>query len=262
MKLSIITVTWNNAAGLRKTLTSCARLMQQTGDIELLIIDGASKDDTDQVVRDFSKSAADPAAIIYRSEPDKGIYDAMNKGIQLCSGSHVIFMNAGDTFGASFVPPALEARVVYYGDALFVDDRGARFSKHYALDNWQAFLNHNCFCHQALIYPGALLRQLGGYSLDYRISADFDLTLRAFLNAPFVSLRAEVAVCELGGVSHHRGMTSYCDRIRSFWCHKPLGALMLMAYAPIFYAKHMIVRLLDGTPALQAYRRLKNGNRY
>ena len=88
MKFSIITVTYNAEATLERTLQSVAQ--QTYPHVEHLIIDGASKDKTLEIARRY------PHAIVH-SEPDKGLYDAMNKGIRLATGNYLCFLNAGDT---------------------------------------------------------------------------------------------------------------------------------------------------------------------
>ena len=95
MKVSIITVTFNSARTLHDTLNSV--LKQTYMDIEHIIIDGASKDDTLKIVREFSHISK----II--SEPDKGIYDAMNKGIQLASGDAIGILNSDDIYSTDTI---------------------------------------------------------------------------------------------------------------------------------------------------------------
>ncbi len=116
-------------------------------------------------------------------------------------------------------------------------------------------MSHNTFCHQAIFYPRALLLELGGYDRSFEVSADFDLTLKCFLQKRFRSLDTVVCVCELGGFSHINGWRSYKDRMRSF---KVLGQwrwwLLLMLYSPVFWMKHRAVKALDGTRLLSWYR--------
>ena len=97
MKLSIITINYNNAEGLRKTLASVAS--QTYRDIEHIIIDGGSSDGSVDVIREYestNRSCDNPLIIIWSSEPDKGIYNAMNKGILKATGNYVWILNSGD----------------------------------------------------------------------------------------------------------------------------------------------------------------------
>ena len=92
MILSIITINRNNAAGLEKTMRSVAA--QTCGDYEYVVIDGASTDNSVEVIRSYEASFGDRLKWI--SEPDKGIYNAMNKGIRMASGKYLQFLNSGD----------------------------------------------------------------------------------------------------------------------------------------------------------------------
>jgi len=256
--LSIITITHNNCAGLDETIRSCVPFLDN-GAVQLVIVDGASTDATGACVARWS--LAYPRDIIALSEPDEGIYDAMNKGLDRAQGGYVVFMNAGDRFSKSFVLnlAALKGGAVYYGDAEFRSDTG-RYQRHYAIYGIVSFLNHNPFCHQATFYPRALLQQCGGYDRRYRVSADFDATLKCFLRAPCLPLHQVVCVCELGGFSHQNGWISYQDRMRSFSAQCAWHwSLLLVLYAPVFYVKHRVVKALDGTKLLAWYRSFRYG---
>ena len=98
MKISIITINYNNADGMRKTLASVAA--QTYRDIEHIIVDGASTDDSMDVIREYVRQVEDGncnvKSVTWSSEPDKGIYNAMNKGIQKAKGEYLLFLNSGD----------------------------------------------------------------------------------------------------------------------------------------------------------------------
>ena len=252
--LSIITITRNNSAGLIRTLDSSRPLLVRD-DVEVVVVDGASTDETMAALGTWCASAPG-VRCIFISERDNGIYDAMNKGLALSSGRHVIYMNSGDIFPSDFQidPASFDASTVYYGDARFESPQGS-YLKRYRIGGVFAFLSHNAFCHQAIYYPRELLHSLGGYNLTYQVSADFDLTLRCFLYAPFQSLAQVCCICELGGFSHQHGWRSYRERMRSQWANTGLWCwLPLVFYAPVFYFKHRIVKLLDGSRLLMWYR--------
>ena len=104
MKLSIITINYNNVEGLKQTLDSVAA--QTCQEIEHIIIDGGSSDGSVAVIRDYENKISNlqsPISIIWSSEPDRGIYDAMNKGISQSSGSYLYFLNSGDTLASPTV---------------------------------------------------------------------------------------------------------------------------------------------------------------
>lgn len=254
--LSIITITCNNGAGLSKTVRSCERLLANP-QIELVVVDGASTDDTASRLAQWRLKLAKNITVL--SEPDQGIYDAMNKGLRLARGQHVVFMNAGDCFSESFgiSPSSLQCGITYYGDAEFRSNVDS-FLKHYSIDGIRSFLSHNTFCHQAIFYPRTMLLEIGGYDTAYKISSDFDLTLKCFLRGLFVHLDEVVCVCELGGFSHINGWRSYKERMKSIKTNCNLHWwLLLLLYAPVFFLKHRVVKTLDGSRLLSWYRSVR-----
>jgi len=177
MKISIITATYNAEATLERTLQSVAQ--QTYSDIEHLIIDGASTDRTLEIARQY------PHAIVF-SEPDKGLYDAMNKGLQHATGDYLCFLNAGDKLHSketlahivSSVPDSSPIGVIY-GDTHIVDAQG-NFLRNRRLTppehlTWQSFKEGMLVCHQAFY----INRQIAlPYDMTYRFSADFDWCIR------------------------------------------------------------------------------------
>jgi glycosyltransferase involved in cell wall biosynthesis len=177
MKISIITATYNAEATLERTLQSVAQ--QTYSDIEHLIIDGASTDRTLEIARQY------PHAIVF-SEPDKGLYDAMNKGLQHATGDYLCFLNAGDKLHSketlahivSSVPDSSPIGVIY-GDTHIVDAQG-NFLRNRRLTppehlTWQSFKEGMLVCHQAFY----INRQIAlPYDITYRFSADFDWCIR------------------------------------------------------------------------------------
>ena len=124
MKVSIITATWNSAATLRDTLDSV--LSQTYQDIEHIIVDGMSKDETMDIVRSYESRYH--GRLKYVSEPDQGIYDAMNKGIALATGDVIGILNSDDFYTSPNVVEVLASKLemsgadAVYGDIHFVDD--------------------------------------------------------------------------------------------------------------------------------------------
>jgi glycosyltransferase involved in cell wall biosynthesis len=122
-KISIITINYNDAEGLGKTLTSVAA--QTYTNIEHIIIDGGSTDSSVEVIREYEQSLiSSPSPFASRlkwiSEPDKGIYDAMNKGVAKSSGEYLLFLNGGDALAS---PTAIEDVIPYLNDTDFVIGR-------------------------------------------------------------------------------------------------------------------------------------------
>jgi len=180
---SIITVTWNAASVIAPTIQSIQR--QTSSDYELLIIDGASTDDTLAIVRQASI-----ASLRIFSEPDNGLYDAMNKGIAHARGRYLIFLNAGDAFAdetvlARLVLLTADNPGVIYGQTQLVDaqrevvgERHLTAPKRLTADS---FLNGMVVCHQAFITRRDLAPQ---YDLQYRLSADYDWCIRVLRRSP------------------------------------------------------------------------------
>ena len=187
---SIITCTYNAESVLQRTLDSV--LEQTYSHVEHIIVDGASTDATLNMVEAYrQKSDAEDWCheVHVKSEPDRGLYDAMNKGIQRATGQYVLFLNAGDTFPsadtlelvAESVGEGEEPPAVLYGDTDVVDDDG-RFLRHRRLSpprrlTWRSFMKGMLVCHQAF-YARTDLAKATPYDLHYRFSADVDWCIR------------------------------------------------------------------------------------
>lgn len=177
MKISIITITYNAAAVIRPTLRSVSE--QTFRDFEHIIIDGASTDDTILIAR---REGVDGIRIF--SEPDKGLYDAMNKGLRAARGEFVIFLNAGDSFATDnilrlYAEAAERHADIVYADTVIVDsDRRIIKPRHLNAPKSlteESFSKGMLVCHQAFMVRRSIAPE---YNLDYRFSADYDWTIR------------------------------------------------------------------------------------
>lgn len=177
MLFSIITVTYNAAKVLATTLKSVED--QSFRDFEYLVIDGASTDDTVALVK-----RAGIATTTVWSEPDKGLYDAMNKAIDRASGQYLIFLNAGDAFATAetlaHIAMASQKRPdVIYGQTQLVDTTGDVVGKRHLTApkhlTWQSFKNGMLVCHQAFIARREICPH---YDLNYRFSSDYDWCIK------------------------------------------------------------------------------------
>lgn len=210
-RFSIVTITRNHRAGLASTAASLQ--MQTCPDYEWIIIDGASTDGTRE---DFPRY---PAARII-SEPDNGIYDAMNKGLDHCTGDYVIFMNAGDQFASPDVlhivaDSTLSGANLIYGDAL--EDGHIKKARRADTILWGMFTHH-----QAIFYNRRALDKLR-YDLNYKIAADYDLTLRFLTQHPVTQyVSFPVCIFETGGISQRQAargrQEQYISRARHHAC--------------------------------------------
>jgi glycosyltransferase involved in cell wall biosynthesis len=247
MVITYVTITYNAAQVLQRTLDSVLR--QDYRDIVHLIIDGASTDGTLQIVDDYiqrSNAADNGHRIQIISEPDHGIYDAMNKGLRSLDGDYVCFLNAGDFLpspdtASSIVSAAAEQishlspltshlsllPAVLYGDTDIVDAEG-RFLRHRRLSppehlTWKSFRHGMLVCHQAF-YARTDFAIATPYDLRYRYSADVDWCIRimkaaAKENIPLHNLHMVVAnYTEEGQTTlHHR--ESLLERFRIMTRH-------------------------------------------
>ncbi len=205
MKISLITVTYNAAATLRDTIESV--LGQDYPEVEYLVIDGASTDGTQDIVASYGDRIAK-----FVSEPDKGLYDAMNKGLALASGDIIGVINADDFYAhpkvLSHVVAAMEANGV---DALFADlvyvrepnlDKVVRFypGKGFHPDNMRS---GNMPPHPTFFLRKSFYDEYGYFDTSYRICADFDLMVRYFHAAKgsYVYLPEVIVHMRTGGSS-------------------------------------------------------------
>lgn len=178
MRFSIITITYNAQDTLPATLKSVAE--QSCRDYEHIIVDGASHDATLQIA---STCCPDSQRKIV-SEPDRGLYDAMNKGLRLAKGEYVLFLNAGDSFASSdtlelFAKAAKDNPDIIYCDTLLVDsERTVVGPRHLSVPEsltFKSFAKGMLVCHQAFCVRRSLAEP---YNLAYRFSADYEWCLR------------------------------------------------------------------------------------
>lgn len=200
MKISIITVCYNSAATIRDTIESV--LAQSYPDIEYIVVDGASKDATVSIVSEYEGRIAK-----FISEPDKGIYDAMNKGVALATGDYVGILNSDDVFKDAGVIALLAEELkrqpdigAVYADLVFVErantDAVTRTYSSAGFSPWKIRFGF-MIPHPTFYARRELFSQLGNYKINYRVSADFELMARfmskgvtmARIPATFVKMR-------------------------------------------------------------------------
>lgn len=252
-RFSVITVVFNAAELVRPTTES---VVSQTFDqFEYLIVDGGSSDDTVKV----AKSIVRPQDRVI-SEPDKGIYDAMNKGIRAATGDFLLFMNAGDCFASERVLEKVEARLepsdrIVFGRSSTVDD----------LDNptWSAshgrelslkdFRKGRSYSHQAEYIHKSLFQSLGEYDLSFPIAADVEFRARAVGSGIIPRfLDIDCAICLGGGVSESDLPRIVDERARVLWRH--FGPLPASRYcvAKFAHRNRLVKPLLDALRARRA----------
>ena len=232
MRITIITVTYNAASVLQRTLDSVSR--QTFQQIEHLIIDGASKDDTVKIAKAYQEKV--PYPVIIQSEPDHGLYDAMNKGLHKATGDYLVFLNAGDTLHANDTLTTLTSHLlpltshlspaVIYGDTAIVDSEGKflhlRRLRPPKQLTWRSFKQGMLVCHQAF-YVRTDIAQQEDYDLQYRHSADVDWCIRVMKRAeemrlPLVNTNTILADFMEGGNTTQNHRASLKERYQVM-CH-------------------------------------------
>lgn len=185
-KFTIITVTYNAGKVLEDTIQSV--IFQTYRNVEYIIVDGGSTDNTLEIVHRYHNRIS---KIV--SEPDKGLYDAMNKGIRLATGDYLCFLNAGDELHENETLQQMVHSLkgnqlpdVMYGETAIVDEEGhflhmRRLSAPERL-NWKSFKQGMLVCHQAF-FARRELAVANLYNLQYRFSADFDWCIRIMKEA-------------------------------------------------------------------------------
>ena len=209
-KFSLITVTYNAGNVLEDTIQSV--VSQTYRHVEYILVDGGSKDNTLDIADRYREHIS---KIV--SEPDKGLYDAMNKGIRLATGDYFCFLNAGDKLHENDTLQKVvqtlrtqELPDVIYGETAIVDGEGKflhmrRLSSPEHL-NWQSFKQGMLVCHQAFFAHKDLFRTTA-YDMKYRFSADFDWCIRILKKGEAKKMGTHHAQCIISDYLNE-GMTT------------------------------------------------------
>ena len=238
MKISVITATFNSGKTVRDTIESVLR--QTYKDIEYIIVDGKSKDDTLEIVRSYESQFGE--RIRYVSEPDKGIYDAMNKGIAMATGDIIGILNSDDFYTSDDVLEQV-ARVMsdaevdaVYGDVHYVnDDHLDKCVRYYTSRpfhrSWMRFgfmPAHPSFYCRRKIYE-----KYGVFDTSYKVAADFENLLRLifvnrihikYISTDFVTMRMGGA--SSSGLKSHKQIMQ--DHLRALQSNKVYSNILLL----------------------------------
>ena len=215
--LSVITVVYNDAANLERTMLSV--LNQTYPKIQYILIDGQSFDGTLDIIKRYDSRIA-----IWISEKDAGIYDAMNKGLAISSGDYVLFMNSGDeiyaldTVEKVFTGPDAD---IYYGETEMYDQNwkslGQRRHRVPESFTWKGFKYGMSISHQAIYIRKSLAEP---FNPQYKLSADIDWILKAAKKAKkIINTRMYVAKYLVGGMSKAKHRESLIERFNIFSKH-------------------------------------------
>lgn len=225
MKISIITAAWNSGATIRDTMLSV--LAQTYPDIEHIVVDGASHDNTLDIVRELEPRYA--GRLRWISEKDKGIYDAMNKGLSMATGDVVGILNSDDFFSdAKVIERAVEHFSddidAVYGDIHFVNANDLDFCVRYyssaVFTRWMMLLGYQP-AHPSFYCRKTIYEKHGYFDTDFKIAADFEHLLRViyvnnirtkYLPMDFVTMRTGGA--STAGIKSH--MRIYMEHLKAY----------------------------------------------
>ena len=211
LKISIITATYNSAKTIESTIQSV--LSQTYPNIEHILIDGASKDSTQEIVQNFQNHHP---SIRYISEPDKGIYDALNKGVQLASGDIIGFLHSDDYFENELVIEQiintfqLQQCDGVYGDLRYVSSENTKkVIRYWKSRDFNSVLIKNGWmpAHPTLYLKKEVYKKHGQFDLSFKIAADYDFMLRILKDdtLKFTYLPMVITNMRVGGASNTLG---------------------------------------------------------
>jgi len=223
-KLSIITITYQAEAYLERTLQSVFE-QDCAAEIDYIVVDGASKDRTLEIIEANKKQISQ-----FISEKDKGIYDAMNKGMQLAKGDYILFLNAGDTFASAktlknILKELAQNPDVLYGEAVFVNNEGVHLGLRSEVTphrlpaslTWEDFRFGMLVCHQAFIAKRSIAPL---FNLHYKLSSDIDWEIWVLKKSQTI-LKSKAPICHylMGGASVQNLQRSWKERYEVLKSH-------------------------------------------
>ncbi len=247
MKISIITATYNSASTIRHTIESV--LMQTHKDIEYIIVDGASVDGTLDIIKEYVPIFGDKLKFV--SEKDKGLYDAMNKGLNMSTGDVVGFLNSDDFYTTTTILERVNAELqnpdidAVYGDVHYVN--GANLHKcirYYSSKLFSRGIMRMGFmpAHPSFYCRKSSYDKAGSFDLSYKVAADFELLLRIlyinkartkYMNTDFVTMRAG-GVSNAGFESHKKIMRDHYRALKTHNIRSGFITLSLRYFYKIF----------------------------
>lgn len=254
---TIITVTYNAEDVLKRTLNSIKGQLYRN--IEHLIIDGASKDNTLKIAEEYREmvtAAPDAYSIRIISEPDNGLYDAMNKGLRMATGNYLCFMNAGDSLASADTLQTIVSNckleekegdklpAVLYGDTAITDNEGVIIGRRHHTPperlTWRSFRHGMLVCHQAF-YARTDIAQKFCYDLQYRHSSDVDWCINIMreaerLNLELANAHATVALYQREGQTTVYRRKSLMERYHIMCKHYGKTSTILMHIWFVFRA--------------------------
>lgn len=244
MKISIITINFNNADALERTIKSV--VSQTYVDKEYIVVDGASKDNSINVILKYSCQISK-----WISEPDTGIYNAMNKGIKMATGDYCIFMNSGDAFISTYVLEnaysfLCSGKDIYNGNALFTnpDGRITWYRKGHN-DVSKSYFYHSSICHQSSFIRTSLIKKYL-YDESLRMVSDWKFWIETIClnHASYEAINVDVCCYDGGGISvsrHELGVIERNQVLHELYTHDEL-----LKYEEISNKRDIVKYLREG----------------
>ena len=247
MKVSIITVCFNDLNGLQRTIKSVSE--QTFSNFEHVIIDGGSTDGSVEYLKRISIKN-----VKYISEVDEGIYFAMNKGLKIICGDWVIFLNSGDTFDSKetlecLEPYLINRRCVYFGRANIIASENMFWiypPKFVNINNVKYWLTNNLPNHQAIFFPKHFYEN-NTYRVDLKISADSDYKERALKICEFHLIDLVISNFNMDGLSSKRDFHSQFQQIKDRFnrLSSPTKYIDLLSCVPNAIIKYLFFKFFD-----------------
>ena len=232
MKVTVVTAVLNDAGHIEQTILSV--ISQTDIEIEYIIVDGGSKDGTLELIGKYKDKIS-----LLISEPDRGVYDAMNKGIKYSTGDFVYFINSGDILLNPSILSKIKLEELKERNAIIYGNVVVAYGNIEALEKPRPFFNSKMkfkgigICHQSMFFPGELIRN-EKYDLSYNIAADYDLAYRLWRKGTvFLYKDITIAKYDWGkGISSNPYKLLDVYRENARVCHQQLN--------PLYWAKMVL----------------------
>lgn len=229
-KISVVTISYNCEREIEETILSV--INQGYNNKEYLVIDGASKDGTMNIVNKYR----DKIDVVI-SEPDKGRSDAFNKGIAYATGDYIVMVNAGDLLAEDalnkFVRNFVPGYDVIKGNTLRWNEKTGFKSVEYPVIHYPSIPFNFLIGHQSTYIAKTAYEKFGGYGVDYRVAMDFELMLRfTRKGAKFLRMNENLSVFRMGGISQTAGKRRYDEMEKAMLDngHGKLNTFIFMVY--------------------------------
>jgi len=253
--VSIVVAVLNGALTLQRCIDSISH--QTYRNRELIVMDGGSKDGTIELLQENDKSIAH-----WRSEPDKGIYNAWNKALDIAQGDWVCFVGSDDSYAS---PESLEHMMTQprkcdvrfiSGRGLVVDNAGSPIREFGRPLEWRTARRRNLLCHPGSLHHRSLFEEFGRFREDYRIAADYELNLRHCRRAKSGFLNEVVMHIGAGGIGRSSRLLSIRETLTIQASHPHIGRLHVLNNAIASYGEYLATESLQALGLQNRVRKL------